>query len=260
MPISCGKQPPFRCSLWRRLPEALGFSFAGTDLCGGLSLGILADDRVWFDAAHKVREICREIQISSEAGQRVLLLAHFAATLAAVEAQLCETGIPHERFTAFDFDQLCAGPPVIDSGTENTASPIPGSGRVWLGLARSFQAANAPARQIAGAPTIRIIIAEHHPRHTPDLQIVEAAAKLRCESQISFHISLDDPLLQHFGGASLRPLLEKLGLGEGECISHPLITRAIRGAQQKIDKTVQRELPVESIGDWFKYNLPANAR
>jgi preprotein translocase subunit SecA len=232
----------------------------------------LADDRVWFDAAHKVRQICHEVQVCCEAGQRVLVLAHFAATLAAVEASLREAAIPYERFSAFNFDELCAGPPAMlkvdppsaltkdgetAAGDIDTTSPVlPGRGRVWVGLARSFQTANAPAAEVAIASPIRIIVAEHHPRQTRDLEIAQGAVKLSCESVIGFHISLDDPLLQYFGGASLRPFLEKLGLGADECISHPLVTNAIRHAQEKIEKTVERELPVESIADWFKYNLP----
>ena len=54
-------------------------------------------------------------------------------------------------------------------------------------------------------------------------------------------------------------LLEKLGLEENSCISHPLVTGAIRRAQEKIERTVQKEMQTESIADWFKYNLPEKA-
>ena len=60
----------------------------------------------------------------------------------------------------------------------------------------------------------------------------DAAAKLACVSELGFYIN------------------------ESECISHHLITTAIRGALEKIGSQVPRNLQAESIEDWFKYNLP----
>jgi preprotein translocase subunit SecA len=62
-------------------------------------------------------------------------------------------------------------------------------------------------------------------------------------------------LLKHFGGPSLPGLFERLGMAGDSCITHPLVTSAIRNAQAKIEKEVQMDLQTESIEDWFKYNL-----
>ena len=40
-----------------------------------------------------------------------------------------------------------------------------------------------------------------------------------------------------------------------ECISHFLVDRAIRQAQEKIEHTVGKGLDAQSAEDWFKYNL-----
>lgn len=215
----------------------------------------LADDKVWFDATHKVREICQEIQTSSDCGRQVLVLAHFASTLSAVETLLRKTSIQYQRFSSFDFSQLCQGSPATAGGSDTKNSP----GRIWLGLARSFSAPTSVALQSTIELPVWIIVAEHHPRQSFDQGIIEAAETLGCGSDLCFHISLDDPLLKYFGGASLRLLLEKLGLQEDACISHPLVTSAIKRAQKKIEKTGQRDIETESIADWFRYNLPDKA-
>jgi hypothetical protein len=49
--------------------------------------------------------------------------------------------------------------------------------------------------------------------------------------------------------------LQEDGRDEADPISNPLVTRAIRGAQVKIETQVPKDLQTESIEDWFRYNL-----
>lgn len=206
------------------------------------------------DATHKVREICREIQASSAGGQQCLVLAHFPATLSLVEEQLRQAALPYQRFSTFDFSALGSGLSVSGGAAEGS------KGSIWLGLARSFQPPSGVNNHAESAQPVRIIVAEHHPRQSLDQGIIEAAGRLSCGVELSYHISLDDPLLLYFGSTSLRPLLEKLGLDESTCISHPLVTGAIRRAQERIERTVQRDVQTESLADWFRYNLPERGK
>ena len=50
-----------------------------------------------------------------------------------------------------------------------------------------------------------------------------------------FFISLGDELMRLFGGDRIRPLMEKIGLQDGEVIEHPFINRAVANAQKKIE-------------------------
>ena len=50
-----------------------------------------------------------------------------------------------------------------------------------------------------------------------------------------FYVSLDDDLMRIFGTESLNPMLEKLGLKDGESINHPWINKALERAQQKVE-------------------------
>jgi preprotein translocase subunit SecA len=202
----------------------------------------LKDDRVWFDEPHKLEQIRKDVSVFQANGNSVLLLSHFEETLSRLGALLREKGIHHERFSSLSPSELC----------RNAA------GKVWLGAAVGFGATSQTALPGVGPETgdaLEILVAEHHPFQSRDQQVVDAAAKLSCRSQLSFYFSLDDPVMAHFGAETVKALFERLGIEKSECISHHLINTAIRKAQEKIESKVGRDVPTHSGADWFKYNL-----
>jgi preprotein translocase subunit SecA len=103
---------------------------------------------------------------------------------------------------------------------------------------------------------LQILVAEHHPLRSRDEQVLQAAEAMAGEGELTFHISLDDPLLTNFGVRSLQDFGRRLGIDEDSFLSNPMITRSIRQAQDKTEKKVPRDLPAVSIEDWFQHNLP----
>ena len=198
------------------------------------------DDKVWFDRERKLREICEEVRTLVAQGHNVIVLSHFSSSLSKLTGLLRDASFPHLNFSTYDSSQLCAA----------------AAGTVWTGLARGFQAPSAIQIPVANLTKLSVIILEHHPRQSKDQELLDTAAKLSCQVELCFHFSLDDPLLRHFNGDSIKGLLKKVGIDESECLSHHLITAAIRNAQEKIESQVMRDLQAESIEDWFRYNLP----
>jgi preprotein translocase subunit SecA len=198
----------------------------------------LNEDKVWFDEARKLEHICADISVVRSDGRRVLVLSHFESTLTSLTSALREQGIHHERFSSLNPAELCMSAP----------------GKVWFASASAFQVANEMTAIVHGS-RLEIIVAEHHPMHSRDQQIVDAAGKLSCDAQLCFYFSLDDPVMQHFGNERIKALFERLGIDKNECISHHLINTAIRTAQEKIEKQVGKDVPTHSAADWFKYNL-----
>jgi preprotein translocase subunit SecA len=196
------------------------------------------EDKVWFDEARKLKHICADISDFRSDDRSVLVLSHFESTLASLALALREKGITHERFSSLNPAELCVATP----------------GRVWFGPANAFRVANE-ITTVGHSSQLEIIVAEHHPMHSRDSHIVEAAAKLSCDAQLCFYFSLDDPLMKHFGNERIKALFERLGIVKDECISHHLINAAIRTAQEKIEKQVGKDVPTHSAADWFKYNL-----
>ena len=196
------------------------------------------EDKVWFDEARKLEHICTDIAVFQSDGRSVLVLSHFESTLARLTSALRRKGLVYERFSSLNPAELCLSAP----------------GRVWLGTAAAFQVTyDIPSS--AGVSTLEIIVAEHHPMHSRDKSLVDAAAKLSCNAQLCFYFSLDDPVMKHFGAETIKALFERLGIDKNECISHQLINTAIRNAQEKIETQVGKDVPTHSAEDWFKYNL-----
>lgn len=196
------------------------------------------DDKVWFDETIKVDQICNDIAAAQQEGHSVLLLSHFEATLSRLAASLTQKGIRHERFSSLNPFALCTSAP----------------GKVWLGSARGLPISSETRTAVAGAP-LEVIVAEHHPMQSRDQAVIDATAKLACQAQLCFYFSLDDPVMKHFGNASIKAVFEKLGMDQTECITHHLVTRAIRTAQEKIESKVGKDVPTHSVEDWFRYNL-----
>jgi len=196
----------------------------------------ISEDKVWFDEARKLAQLCADISAAQSSGRSVLLLSHFDATVALLATSLRERSI---TFSSTMPAEPCGSP----------------AGTVWLGLARAFQVeSQLTSPQIPGAG-LDIMVAEHHPMRSRDQAIIDAAGKLSCAAQVSFYFSLDDPLMKYFGAESIKGLFERLGIDKSECISHQLINTAVRKAQEKIERKVGKDLPAHTAEDWFRYNL-----
>jgi preprotein translocase subunit SecA len=195
------------------------------------------DDKVWFDEATKLNEISDGISAHLANRQSVLLLSHFGATLSRLAFLLRQAGQRYEQFSSLNPSELCSATP----------------GNIWLGAASAFQVSSRTAKASGG--TLQIIVSEHHPIRSRDQIILDAASSLPCATELCFHFSLDDPVMKHFGAETVKALFEHLGVNKDECISHPLVTTAIRNAQEKIERQVGRDVPAHSAEDWLKYNL-----
>jgi hypothetical protein len=198
----------------------------------------IADDRVWFDSQIRFQQIGRRIAEAVASRKTVVLLAHFESTLLAITSELRRLNVRYERVSMFDSSAVCGS----------------AGGRVLIGLARAFQPSSGFVASDAKV-NVEIIVAEHHPLRSRDDEVINAAKRLSCEVQLSFQFSLDDPLMKYFGSTQIQDLMTRLGMPLDECISHSLVTNAIRSAQQKIESRMPKDLPAHSIEDWFKYNV-----
>lgn len=198
----------------------------------------LNDDKVWFDERRKLDHICADAATARGSGHRVVILSHFEATIARLATLLQEKEINYERFAPMTLAELC----------------VSGQGRLWLGPAHAFQVGYQMTSPSPSA-LLEIFVAEHHPMYSRDSEITDATAKLTCNAQVTFYLSLDDPVMTYFGADSIKALFERLGIEKDESISHHLVNTAVRTAQEKIESKVGKDLPAHSAADWFKYNL-----
>jgi hypothetical protein len=97
----------------------------------------------------------------------------------------------------------------------------------------------------------KIVFAEHYPLREKEESIFEGL-KLK---EVTIYSSLDEPLFTSFGGERIAELVKKLGMNENESIEHPMISNAIRRAQEKIAKKIPFEQTAHSQQDWFVKNF-----
>ena len=201
------------------------------------------EDKIWFDAERRLNAICQEALDAGADRTNVLVLAHFKTTLEKIEDALNARSIEYRSYSQLDFSSLCGR----GFDTDGTG--------IWVGQASHFKPRSLPPSDHSPS-LLRILVAEHHPMASRDEALLDAAGSLSCDAPVTYHTSMSDALMMHFGGERLRGLMKQLGMQEQECISSPIISRAIKTAQEKIEKQVQLEVETMSPEEWFKYNLP----
>jgi hypothetical protein len=102
--------------------------------------------------------------------------------------------------------------------------------------------------QLAGK---NIIIAEHYPISSKEEELYN---KLDIKSAVVFS-SLDEPFFKIFGADEIVNMMKKLGMQEEEVIEHKMISKAIRNAQEKIEKKVLLDQSARSQQEWLDKNL-----
>ncbi|MGD9649535.1 MAG: SEC-C metal-binding domain-containing protein, partial [Dongiaceae bacterium] len=94
----------------------------------------------------------------------------------------------------------------------------------------------AKAKEAAlAAGGLFIIGTERHESRRIDNQLRGRSGRQGDPGASKFFLSLEDDLMRIFGSERIQGLLGKMGLRDGEAITHPWITRALEKAQQKVE-------------------------
>jgi preprotein translocase subunit SecA len=89
--------------------------------------------------------------------------------------------------------------------------------------------------EVVAAGGLHIIGTERHESRRIDNQLRGRAGRQGDPGSTRFYLSLEDDLLRLFGSDRIQGWMERLGLEEGEAIEHRWVTRAIEGAQKKVE-------------------------
>ena len=100
-------------------------------------------------------------------------------------------------------------------------------------------------------PDIPMVLWGRHPLASVEDKALAALPKVQLLVGMT---SLDDALIQHFGGDKVKSLMGKMGHKEGEILEHSMISASIRNAQQDLDKKVENPISANSASDWFLLN------
>ena len=93
----------------------------------------------------------------------------------------------------------------------------------------------ANKKMVLEAGGLFIIGTERHESRRIDNQLRGRSGRQGDPGRSRFFLSLQDDLMRIFGSERMDSILVKLGLEEGEAITHPWINRALEKAQQKVE-------------------------
>ncbi len=202
-------------------------------------------DRVWATTELKWRGMVDEIIKESDQYILILATAHFKKTVHEMRKQFQTRGLKFKDYdAAFRFH--------VEEWKE-------GRGPVLLVMAEKLSELDTLFQPLEEAEMkgreILISAAEHHPLKEGDEILFSFASRLPCRSRIRFHCAIDEPLFKMFGGDRLSSILKNMGWNENDSISHSMIISAIEKAQEKVKQKARGNERVDSVEDWFYYNV-----
>jgi preprotein translocase subunit SecA len=93
----------------------------------------------------------------------------------------------------------------------------------------------AKKKQAIDAGGLYVLGTERHESRRIDNQLRGRSGRQGDPGRSKFYLSLEDDLMRIFGSERMDGMLRKLGLQEGEAITHPWINKALEKAQQKVE-------------------------
>ena len=98
---------------------------------------------------------------------------------------------------------------------------------------------------------IRPVFLEHFPLHSKETDLVKNWGL----QTIEVYNSLEEPLFKQLGGDNIIALMKQMGMQEDEMIEHPLISKSILNAQEKITQKLNFEQFADSQKEWIEKNI-----
>jgi preprotein translocase subunit SecA len=189
---------------------------------------IIRDDQndvIYRSKREKYNAVIEEIEVHRNAGRPVLVGTTTVDVSETLSRMLKRRGIPHNVLNAKQHQREAeiitfAGQP----GAITIATNMAGRGTdIKLG---------AGVREAGG---LSIIGTERHEARRIDRQLRGRSGRQGDPGNSRFYLSLEDDLMRLFGSDRIAGIMDRMGVEEGEVITHSMITRSIEKAQKKVE-------------------------
>ena len=182
-------------------------------------------DLIYRTRKEKYEAIIQSIQDLHKNGQPVLVGTISIETSEFISHMLKKLGVPHNVLNAKHHEQEAeivaqAG----QAGKVTIATNMAGRGTdIMLGEG---------VQELGG---LHILGTERHESRRIDNQLRGRSGRQGDPGSSRFYLSLEDDLMRLFGSDRISGLMQKLGLEEGESIENAMVTRAVEGAQKRVE-------------------------
>ena len=92
------------------------------------------------------------------------------------------------------------------------------------------------SKAVVKAGGLHVLGTERHESRRIDNQLRGRCARQGDPGSTQFFLALDDELMRLFGSDRIAPLMEKLGMEEGQAIEDKMVSRRIAAAQKKVEE------------------------
>ncbi len=184
------------------------------------------DDMVFKTVREKFNAVVDEIVNLTEAGRPVLVGTTSVEISELISRMLQLKKIKHQVLNAKQHQKEAEV--VAEAGK-------PGSVTIATNMAgRGTDIKLAPESKAAGG--LAILGTERHESRRVDRQLRGRAGRQGDPGSSRFYVSLEDNLMRLFMPERIARIMDKLGLKEGEVISHSMVTNSIERAQKKVEE------------------------
>jgi len=218
------------------------------------------DDVIYRTAREKYNAIIEQIETCHNKKQPVLVGTVSIEKSEEVSEMLTARGIPHNVLNARYHEQEAyiisqAGVPgqvTIATNMAGRGTDIQLGGNPDMRIERETEGVEAPEEAARIAERIReecarmhdevtqagglfILGTERHESRRIDNQLRGRAGRQGDPGESEFFLSLEDDLMRIFGSERMDSMLERLGIQEGEAITHRWVNKALEKAQSKVE-------------------------
>ena len=119
---------------------------------------------------------------------------------------------------------------------ENVPEEVKEARRVFRDLLEKFKVeTDREHEEVVKVGGLHILGTERHESRRIDNQLRGRAGRQGDPGSSQFFISLEDDLMRLFGSERIQPIVEKLGMQEGEAIEYGLLSKQIENAQKRVE-------------------------
>jgi preprotein translocase subunit SecA len=191
-------------------------------------------DQVYKSEREKFNAIVEQIKVFWKEGRPVLVGTRSIEKSEKIAAMLRGQGIPHQVLNAKYHEmesQIIAQ--AGHKGAVTIATNMAGRGTdILLGGNPQDPAEFEIVKQVGG---LHVLGTERHESRRIDNQLRGRCARQGDPGSTQFFLALDDELMRLFGSDRIAPLMEKLGMEEGEVIESALVSYQIENAQRRVE-------------------------
>ncbi len=212
-------------------------------------------DLVYLTTDEKYNAVATDIKACVERGQPVLVGTTSIENSERLSALLKKQGVKHEVLNAKQHEREAhiieqAGKPgavtiatnMAGRGTDivlggNLEAELTALGENATAIEKSNVREMWQARheQVLASGGLHVIGSERHESRRIDNQLRGRSGRQGDPGSTRFYLSLQDDLMRIFASDRVSGLMKKLGMGDGEAIEHPWVTRSIENAQRKVE-------------------------